>query len=134
MESGEVRHLLERTVFYLDSIIARKVYKLEEARAISEQNEILAAQRAVERTDTSPPSTSEIRLKIYYKFLQMLNESIPPQIYLLLGHYQLLLNFYDDALSAYNKYESLTDGKGRRDVSFLYGMAMCCFHFGAFDK
>uniref|UniRef100_A0A5K3EU68 TPR_REGION domain-containing protein n=1 Tax=Mesocestoides corti TaxID=53468 RepID=A0A5K3EU68_MESCO len=130
LDANENRQLLERTVFYLDSIIARKVYKLEEARAKEEHDELLA----IDATQGLGPSPAEIRLKIYRKYTRLLDENVPPLIYLLLGHYQLLLNLYDDALSAYTKYESLADEKSRRNVSFLYGLALCCFHFGAFNR
>lgn len=134
LESNDTRQLLQRTVFHLDGVIARQVYKLEQARAKDEQAELMAAETNAEDSENRSQSTMDIRLKVYHKYNRMLEESIPPQIYLLLGHYQLLLQLYDDALSAYTKYESLVDEKGRRELSYLYGLAMCCFHFGAFNR
>lgn len=130
IDASDNRKLLERAVFYLDGIIARKVYELEEARAKEEQEEL----RVLDETQNSVQSSTNIRVNIYLKYSKMQDKSIPPVIYLLLGHYQLLLNLYDDAFSAYSKYESLVDERGRRNLSFLYGLALCCFHFGAFNR
>ncbi|KAH9285051.1 Lysine-specific demethylase 6A [Echinococcus granulosus] len=130
IDANDNRKLLERVVFYLDGIIARKVYELEEARAKEEQEEL----RILDEMQNSVQSPTKIRVNVYLKYSKMQDESIPPIIYLLLGHYQLLLNLYDDAFSAYSKYESLVDEKGRRNLSFLYGLALCCFHFGAFNR
>ena len=124
------RKLLERAVFYLDGVIAKKVFELEAARAKEEQEEL----RKLEETQDPAQSPTKIRIKVYSKFSKMQEKCISPLIYLLLGHYQLLLNLYDDAFSAYSKYESLVDESGRRNLSFLYGLAFCCFHFGAFNR
>lgn len=117
------RQLLERAIFCLDSLIAQKVYKLEESRTKEER-----------QLSGKNDSTDQDRLKIYERYVEILNKSLSPRVYLLLGHYQLLLNFYDDALSAYTKYESLADETGRQDVAFLYGLGLCCFHFSAFHR
>ncbi|KAL5970646.1 Histone demethylase UTY [Taenia solium] len=130
IDANDNRKLLERAVFYLDGIIAKKVYELEEARAKEEQEEL----RAFDETQNSVQSPANIRVNVYLKYSKMQDKGIPPVIYLLLGHYQLLLNLYDDAFSAYSKYESLVDENGRRNLSFLYGLALCCFHFGAFNR
>ncbi|VDN15699.1 unnamed protein product [Dibothriocephalus latus] len=113
----------------LDSIIAQTVYKLEQARAAEEQKVLIKLEAEEDST-----SVTEIRLRIYNKYVASLEKRIDPRIYLYLGHYQLLLNFYDDALSAYLKYESLADDKAKQDVTFLYGLALCCFHFNAFNR
>nr|VZI07119.1 unnamed protein product [Spirometra erinaceieuropaei] len=128
-ESSDIRPLLEKAVFCFDSIIAQTVYKLEQARAAEEQT-VLAKLEA----ENDPTSVTEIRLRIYNKYVACLEKRINPRIYLYLGHYQLLLNFYDDALSAYLKYESLADEEAKKDVAFLYGLALCCFHFNAFNR
>ena len=130
LDVNDNRKLLERAVFYLDGIIAKKVYELETARAKEEQEEL----RVLEEMQDPTQSPANIRVKVYLKYSKMQDKCIPPVIYLLLGHYQLLLNLYDDAFSAYSKYESLVDEKGRRNLSFLYGFAFCCFHFGAFNR
>lgn len=130
IDVSDNRKLLERAVFYLDGIIARKVYELEEARA-KEEHELLSA--LGDDPEALKYSTT-IRADTYQKYLKMQEDSISPVIYLLLGHYQLLLNLYDDALSAYLKYESLVNEAGRRNLSFLYGFALCSFHFGAFNR
>ncbi|KAL7060933.1 hypothetical protein AAHC03_010125 [Spirometra sp. Aus1] len=114
-ESSDIRPLLEKAVFCFDSIIAQTVYKLEQARAAEEQT-VLAKLEA----ENDPTSVTEIRLRIYNKYVACLEKRINPRIYLYLGHYQLLLNFYDDALSAYLKYESLADEEAKKDVAFLY--------------
>ncbi|VDM05333.1 unnamed protein product [Schistocephalus solidus] len=88
---------------------------MEQARAAEEQKVLTKLESEKDST-----SVTEIRLRIYNKYVACLEKRINPRIYLYLGHYQLLLNFYDDALSAYLKYESLADEKAKRDVAFLY--------------
>ncbi|EAL39547.3 AGAP008505-PA, partial [Anopheles gambiae str. PEST] len=48
-----------------------------------------------------------------------------------LGHFHLLLEDYEKALSAYQKYYALKADHWR-DVPFLYGLGLVYFHYNAF--
>ncbi|XP_011634228.1 histone demethylase UTY isoform X2 [Pogonomyrmex barbatus] len=58
--------------------------------------------------------------------------SIDPKTYCKLGHFHLLLEDYDKAMSAYQKFYSLK-GDYWKDASFLYGLGLVYFHFNAFQ-
>lgn len=77
--------------------------------------------------------TTDKQLELYDKVIKLLEKSTDPYIYLFLGHYQLLLYLYEDALSAYLEFESLNKDSWR-NIQFIYGLAICYFHFNAFDK
>lgn len=128
IESVERRRLLEKAVLYFDSIIAHTVLELEKERAL-EESEVLA-----EAELTARDSVSLLRHKLYEEYTRRFNSIISPKVYLFLGHFQLLLQRFDDALSAYLKYESLRPVESSRDCAFLYGLGICCFRFNAFHK
>ncbi|XP_055599994.1 uncharacterized protein LOC129749131 [Uranotaenia lowii] len=56
---------------------------------------------------------------------------IDPKTYCKLGHFHLLLEDYEKALSAYQKFYSLKTDHWR-DPSFLYGLGLVYFHYNAF--
>ncbi|XP_067216646.1 lysine-specific demethylase 6A isoform X3 [Linepithema humile] len=58
--------------------------------------------------------------------------SIDPKTYCKLGHFHLLLEDYNKAMSAYQKFYSLK-GDYWKDASFLYGLGLVYFHFNAFQ-
>ncbi|KAG7205814.1 hypothetical protein KM043_007759 [Ampulex compressa] len=58
--------------------------------------------------------------------------SIDPKTYCKLGHFHLLLEDYNKAMSAYQKFYSLK-GDYWTDTSFLYGQGLVYFHFNAFQ-
>lgn len=55
-----------------------------------------------------------------------------PKIYCQLGHYNLLLEEYAKALSAYQKYRALVEDHWK-DAPFLYGLGLAYFHFNAYQ-
>uniref|UniRef100_A0A182YSS2 TPR_REGION domain-containing protein n=1 Tax=Anopheles stephensi TaxID=30069 RepID=A0A182YSS2_ANOST len=57
--------------------------------------------------------------------------SIDPKTYCKLGHFHLLLEDYEKALSAYQKYYALKPDHWR-DAPFLYGLGLVYFHYNAF--
>uniref|UniRef100_A0A182VTR5 TPR_REGION domain-containing protein n=1 Tax=Anopheles minimus TaxID=112268 RepID=A0A182VTR5_9DIPT len=57
--------------------------------------------------------------------------NIDPKTYCKLGHFHLLLEDYEKALSAYQKYYSLKPDHWR-DAPFLYGLGLVYFHYNAF--
>lgn len=77
---------------------------------------------------------NSVRYKIYEKYSGQLDKLIEPQVYLHLGHFQLLLNRFDDALSAYLKFESLCPKESSINCPFLYGLGLCCFRFNVFNR
>ncbi|XP_020295142.1 histone demethylase UTY-like isoform X2 [Pseudomyrmex gracilis] len=58
--------------------------------------------------------------------------SIDPKTYCKLGHFHLLLEDYNKAMSAYQKFFSLKSDYYWKDASFLYGLGLVYFHFNAF--
>uniref|UniRef100_A0A182NB27 TPR_REGION domain-containing protein n=1 Tax=Anopheles dirus TaxID=7168 RepID=A0A182NB27_9DIPT len=57
--------------------------------------------------------------------------SIDPKTYCKLGHFHLLLEDYEKALSAYQKYFALKQDHWR-DAPFMYGLGLVYFHYNAF--
>ncbi|XP_017470513.1 PREDICTED: lysine-specific demethylase 6A isoform X1 [Rhagoletis zephyria] len=57
--------------------------------------------------------------------------SVDFMTYCKLGHLHLLLEEYDEALAAYQKYYQLCS-KNWKNLPFLYGLGMVYFHFNAF--
>ncbi|XP_050085894.1 histone demethylase UTY isoform X1 [Anopheles aquasalis] len=57
--------------------------------------------------------------------------NIDPKTYCKLGHFHLLLEDYEKALSAYQKYYALKADHWR-DAPFLYGLGLVYFHYNAF--
>ncbi|KXJ80761.1 hypothetical protein RP20_CCG023732 [Aedes albopictus] len=57
--------------------------------------------------------------------------NIDPKTYCKLGHFHLLLEDYEKALSAYQKFYSLKSDHWK-DPAFLYGMGLVYFHYNAF--
>ncbi|KAJ8684168.1 hypothetical protein QAD02_019960 [Eretmocerus hayati] len=58
--------------------------------------------------------------------------SIDPKTYCKLGHFHLLLEDFNKAMSAYQKFYELK-GDYWKDASFLYGQGMVYFHFNAYQ-
>lgn len=124
----EIKSLLERAVFYLDSIVAKVAYNLEQKRANEEQKSLSALGDNVD-----PEEVFNIRSEIHHKYNKIKDEILSPILFLLLGHYQLLLGKYDDSLSAYKEYKRLAPAMGLRNLSYLYGYAFCVMHVGAYN-
>uniref|UniRef100_A0A3Q3LWT7 [histone H3]-trimethyl-L-lysine(27) demethylase n=1 Tax=Mastacembelus armatus TaxID=205130 RepID=A0A3Q3LWT7_9TELE len=57
---------------------------------------------------------------------------VDPDIFCQLGHFNLLLEDYEKALSAYQRYFSLQSDYWK-NAAFLYGLGMVYFHYNAFQ-
>ncbi|KAL4656837.1 lysine-specific demethylase 6A isoform X2 [Arapaima gigas] len=57
---------------------------------------------------------------------------VDPELFCQLGHYNLLLEDYPKALSAYQRYYSLQSDYWK-NAAFLYGLGMVYFHYNAFQ-
>uniref|UniRef100_A0A668AQE4 [histone H3]-trimethyl-L-lysine(27) demethylase n=1 Tax=Myripristis murdjan TaxID=586833 RepID=A0A668AQE4_9TELE len=57
---------------------------------------------------------------------------VDPEIFCQLGHFNLLLEDYPKALSAYQRYYSLQSDYWK-NAAFLYGLGMVYFHYNAFQ-
>ncbi|CAH8472253.1 unnamed protein product [Heterobilharzia americana] len=128
-ESHERRKLLEKAVDYFDGIISQTVLEIEEERAVEESETLTKVEAGI-----LEGNSNAVRYKIYEKYAARLEKLIEPHIYLYLGHFQLLLNRFDDALSAYLKFESLCPKQSSVNCAFLYGLGLCCFRFNAFSR
>ncbi|VDP85858.1 unnamed protein product [Echinostoma caproni] len=126
----ERRKLLEKAILYFDSIIAQTVLEIEKERATEESEALADLEFKVHDED----EINEVRHRIYEDYVDRLNKIIEPKIYLYLGHFQLLLHQFDDALSAYLKYESLGQSEAEKNCIFLYGLGLCTFRFNAFHR
>ncbi|TPP60421.1 hypothetical protein FGIG_08549 [Fasciola gigantica] len=126
----ERRKLLEKAVLYFDSIIAQTVLEIEKERSAEESEALADLEFKVHDED----EVNEVRHRIYDDYVDRLNKIVEPKIYLYLGHFQLLLHRFDDALSAYLKYESLNHSEAEKNCTFLYGLGLCTFRFNAFHR
>uniref|UniRef100_A0A3Q3R3P1 [histone H3]-trimethyl-L-lysine(27) demethylase n=1 Tax=Monopterus albus TaxID=43700 RepID=A0A3Q3R3P1_MONAL len=69
----------------------------------------------------------------YYDALILKAEGkVDPDIFCQLGHFNLLLEDYEKALSAYQRYFSLQPDYWK-NAAFLYGLGMVYFHYNAFQ-
>ncbi|XP_077515282.1 utx histone demethylase isoform X2 [Amblyomma americanum] len=59
-------------------------------------------------------------------------KELDPKTYCKLGHFQLLLEDYAKALSAYQKYYAMKEDHWR-DEPFLYGLGLVYFHYSAYQ-
>lgn len=57
---------------------------------------------------------------------------LDPKTYCKLGHFQLLLEDYAKALSAYQKYYAIKEDHWK-DEPFLYGLGLVYFHYSAYQ-
>ncbi|KAG5448405.1 Lysine-specific demethylase 6A [Clonorchis sinensis] len=129
VEQVDRRRLLERAVLYFDSIIAHTVLEIEKDRAREEADALAELELSAREEDLSA-----VRFRIYEDYAERFNKLIDPKVYLYLGHFQLLLHRFDDALSAYLKYEALCPADSTQNCAFLYGFGLCAFRFNAFHK
>ncbi|XP_028256524.1 lysine-specific demethylase 6A-like isoform X2 [Parambassis ranga] len=69
----------------------------------------------------------------YYDSLILKAEGkVEPELFCQLGHFNLLLEDYPKALSAYQRYYSLQSDYWK-NAAFLYGLGMVYFHYNAFQ-
>ncbi|KAL3316328.1 Lysine-specific demethylase 6A [Cichlidogyrus casuarinus] len=122
-------YIIIQAVEYFDLVIIQLVSEIESQKTPLEKQALLALPGS-DRTSAE----NSVRWQFYQSAVKNFEEIIDPKIYLWLGHFQLLLQSYDNALSAYTKYEQLCPEECLVNTSFLYGLAICYFHFNAFSK
>uniref|UniRef100_A0A672PF23 [histone H3]-trimethyl-L-lysine(27) demethylase n=1 Tax=Sinocyclocheilus grahami TaxID=75366 RepID=A0A672PF23_SINGR len=80
-------------------------------------------------------STKALLLKAvrcYESLILKAEGKVDPEFFCQLGHFNLLLEEYPKALSAYQRYYSLQSDYWK-NAAFLYGLGMVYFHFNAFQ-
>ncbi|XP_051986357.1 lysine (K)-specific demethylase 6A, like isoform X2 [Xyrauchen texanus] len=71
-------------------------------------------------------------VRCYESVIQKSEGKVDPEFFCQLGHFNLLLEEYSKALSAYQRYYSLQSDYWK-NATFLYGLGMVYFHFNAFQ-
>uniref|UniRef100_A0A671Q825 [histone H3]-trimethyl-L-lysine(27) demethylase n=1 Tax=Sinocyclocheilus anshuiensis TaxID=1608454 RepID=A0A671Q825_9TELE len=81
-------------------------------------------------TESSAIVLSAVRC--YESLILKAEGKVDPEFFCQLGHFNLLLEEYPKALSAYQRYYSLQSDYWK-NAAFLYGLGMVYFHFNAFQ-
>ncbi|XP_048054720.1 lysine (K)-specific demethylase 6A, like isoform X1 [Megalobrama amblycephala] len=71
-------------------------------------------------------------VRCYESLIQKAEGKVDPEFFCQLGHFNLLLEEYPKALSAYQRYYSLQSDYWK-NAAFLYGLGMVYFHYNAFQ-
>uniref|UniRef100_A0A671QB15 [histone H3]-trimethyl-L-lysine(27) demethylase n=1 Tax=Sinocyclocheilus anshuiensis TaxID=1608454 RepID=A0A671QB15_9TELE len=71
-------------------------------------------------------------VRCYESLILKAEGKVDPEFFCQLGHFNLLLEEYPKALSAYQRYYSLQSDYWK-NAAFLYGLGMVYFHFNAFQ-
>ncbi|XP_017294145.1 histone demethylase UTY isoform X2 [Kryptolebias marmoratus] len=71
-------------------------------------------------------------VRCYDSLILKAEGKVEPEIFCQLGHFNLLLEDYPKALSAYQRYYSLQSDYWK-NAAFLYGLGMVYFHYNAFQ-
>uniref|UniRef100_A0A3Q3WJR6 [histone H3]-trimethyl-L-lysine(27) demethylase n=1 Tax=Mola mola TaxID=94237 RepID=A0A3Q3WJR6_MOLML len=71
-------------------------------------------------------------IRCYDSLILKAEGKVEPEIFCQLGHFNLLLEDYPKALSAYQRYYSLQSDYWK-NAAFLYGLGMVYFHYNAFQ-
>ncbi|CAL1598149.1 unnamed protein product [Knipowitschia caucasica] len=71
-------------------------------------------------------------VRCYDSLILKAEGKVEPELFCQLGHFNLLLEDYPKALSAYQRYYSLQTDYWK-NAAFLYGLGMVYFHFNAFQ-
>uniref|UniRef100_A0A4W5K8R6 [histone H3]-trimethyl-L-lysine(27) demethylase n=1 Tax=Hucho hucho TaxID=62062 RepID=A0A4W5K8R6_9TELE len=79
---------------------------------------------------SSPPGVGAVRS--YDSLILKAEGKVEPELFCQLGHFNLLLEEYAKALSAYQRYYSLQSDYWK-NAAFLYGLGMVYFHYNAFQ-
>lgn len=106
-----------QAVRYFEQLILKKIDSLVEARC-----------KELEGVDDDAEKT-----KIVRKYEEKYNSEIEPDYYRYLGHFNLLLEDFASALSAYQQFEKRRS-EPWKDLSYLYGIGTCFFHFNCFSE
>ncbi|GLD67402.1 lysine-specific demethylase 6A-like isoform X1, partial [Lates japonicus] len=71
-------------------------------------------------------------VRCYDSLILKAEGKVEPELFCQLGHFNLLLEDYPKALSAYQRYYSLQSDYWK-NAAFLYGLGMVYFHYNAFQ-
>ncbi|KAL6484961.1 hypothetical protein MHYP_G00070060 [Metynnis hypsauchen] len=71
-------------------------------------------------------------IRCYDAYILKTEGKVEPEVFCQLGHFNLLLEDYPKALSAYQRYYSLQTDYWK-NAAFLYGLGMVYFHYNAFQ-
>ncbi|KAJ8253047.1 hypothetical protein GJAV_G00208550 [Gymnothorax javanicus] len=71
-------------------------------------------------------------IRCYDSLILKAEGKVEPELFCQLGHFNLLLEDYPKALSAYQRYYSLQSDYWK-NAAFLYGLGMVYFHYNAFQ-
>ncbi|KAM9486728.1 lysine-specific demethylase 6A isoform 1-T1 [Clarias gariepinus] len=71
-------------------------------------------------------------IRCYDAYILKSEGKVEPEVFCQLGHFNLLLDNYPKALSAYQRYYSLQSDYWK-NAAFLYGLGMVYFHYNAFQ-
>ncbi|XP_076872078.1 lysine (K)-specific demethylase 6A, like isoform X2 [Brachyhypopomus gauderio] len=71
-------------------------------------------------------------VRCYDSLILKADGKVDPELFCQLGHFNLLLEDYPKALSAYQRYYSLQSDYWK-NAAFLYGLGMVYFHYNAFQ-
>uniref|UniRef100_A0A3P9MGM4 [histone H3]-trimethyl-L-lysine(27) demethylase n=1 Tax=Oryzias latipes TaxID=8090 RepID=A0A3P9MGM4_ORYLA len=71
-------------------------------------------------------------VRCYDSLILKAEGKVEPELFCQLGHFNLLLEDYSKALSAYQRYYSLQSDYWK-NAAFLYGLGMVYFHYNAFQ-
>ncbi|XP_051914660.1 lysine-specific demethylase 6A-like isoform X2 [Hippocampus zosterae] len=71
-------------------------------------------------------------VRCYDSLILKAEGKVEPEVFCQLGHFNLLLEAYPKALSAYQRYYSLQSDYWK-NAAFLYGLGMVYFHYNAFQ-
>ncbi|KAJ3584096.1 hypothetical protein NHX12_014592 [Muraenolepis orangiensis] len=71
-------------------------------------------------------------VRCYDSLILKAEGKVEPEVFCQLGHFNLLLEDYPKALSAYQRYYSL-QSEYWKNAAFLYGLGMVYFHYNAFQ-
>ncbi|XP_027866035.1 lysine-specific demethylase 6A-like isoform X2 [Xiphophorus couchianus] len=71
-------------------------------------------------------------VRCYDSLILKAEGKVEPEVFCQLGHFNLLLEDYPKALSAYQRYYSLQSDYWK-NAAFLYGLGMVYFHYNAFQ-
>uniref|UniRef100_A0A8C4SB31 [histone H3]-trimethyl-L-lysine(27) demethylase n=1 Tax=Erpetoichthys calabaricus TaxID=27687 RepID=A0A8C4SB31_ERPCA len=71
-------------------------------------------------------------VRCYESLILKSEGKVEPELFCQLGHFNLLLEDYSKALSAYQRYHSLQSDYWK-NAAFLYGLGMVYFHYNAFQ-
>ncbi|GAB6020798.1 Lysine-specific demethylase 6A [Chamberlinius hualienensis] len=106
------KNLIQKAVLYLERTI------LQDQKARDKKRQSMQLQQSDANSNSEKAISSETNLPL----------DLDPKIYCKLGHFQLLLEDFAKAMSAYQKYFALKNDCWR-DAAFLYGLGLVYFHY-----